>query len=205
LSRPAPDGAGLLALRNQHRSDGDIVLLDPDAPELADGCYLRVFLDAEARPARLVMDALPGPDQVRPGPATEVWFVEVRESSAQPPAVNLVAFQGHGQPAGALLDEAAVSNLTISSSEQLGALRWWPATGEVDQVYVAPAWRRHGIATILVLTAAGLAIAREWPRPWSDGQRTELGEAFVHDSFFRNRAEALTHTLAPMTPPEASA
>ena len=132
-----------------------------------------------------------------------IWFVEVRESSAQPPAVNLVAFAGHGQPAGALLDEAAASNLSIGSADQLGALRWWPATGAVDQVYVAPSWRRHGIATIMALTGSGLAIAKGWPRLWADGQRTELGEAFVNASAFRNRTEALTHTLAPMTPPEA--
>lgn len=177
------------------------MLLAPDAPELAEGWYLRVFFDTEGRPVRLLLRALPG----AAGPGPELWFVEVRESGGTPPAVNLVAFQGHGQPAGALLDETAVSNLTVSSTDQVGALRWWPATGEVDQLYVAPSSRRRGVGTILVLTAGGLAIARGWPRPWSDGQRTELGEVFVDASMFRNRTQPLSHTLPPMTPPDVPA
>jgi GNAT superfamily N-acetyltransferase len=137
---------------------------------------------------------------VMPGRAP-LWFVEFREASAEPPAVNLMAFEGFGQQPGALLDGAAVSNVAVGSADQLGAVRWWPASGEVDQLYVAPSMRRRGVGTALVLTAGALSIARGWPRCWSDGQRTELGEAFVQLPELRGRVQPLTHLIRPMTPP----
>jgi GNAT superfamily N-acetyltransferase len=185
-------------LRNEHRSDGEVATVDPEAPELLDGCYLRCHLDGAGRVSRLVWLGLPD----RESTALPLWFVEVREAAVQPPAVNLLAFQGHGQADGTLLDEAAASNLDLTSADQLGAVRWWPGTGAVDQIYVAPKWRRHRIGTVLVYTAGALSIVRGWPRAWTDGQRTKLGEAFVQASLFRGRAEPLTHLLGPMTPPE---
>jgi GNAT superfamily N-acetyltransferase len=182
-----------LALRNESYPDGSVQAIDPDDAALATGCVLRLSAHADGRAARV---AYLGPaDQ-------EVWFVEVREESADPPAVNLVAFEGFGQRAGALLDLAGVTNLSVQSSDQLGSLRWWAGSGEVDQIYVSPRWRRHRIGTRLALTASCLAVYRGWPRLWSDGQRTELGESFVNGVPFRHRAHPLTHLLAPMTPPQ---
>jgi GNAT superfamily N-acetyltransferase len=133
--------------------------------------------------------------------APPLWFLEVRESAAQPPAVNLLAFSAPVVPPGALLDLAAFSNVEVDGSAQLGAVRWYPATGEVDQIYVDPAMRRRSIASALISAAATLAIAREWPRLWSDGQRTELGEQFRNGSAWAFRAAELTHVAPPMTPP----
>jgi GNAT superfamily N-acetyltransferase len=137
--------------------------------------------------------------------APPAWFAELRESAAHPPAVSLVAFAGHGQARGALLEQSDLSNIEVGGSDQIGALRWYPATGEVDQIYVQPAWRRRGIATVLLTAGATLAAARGWPRFWSDGQRTAMGEQLRNARSWRERAADLTHLAPPMTPGESTA
>jgi hypothetical protein len=124
---------------------------------------------------------------------------------AQPQAVNLVAFTAAGQPPGALLDEAAVATVAVTSADQLGAIRWYPNTGEIDQIYVAPYWRRHHIATALLSAAGTLSVARGWPRIWADGQRTALGEKLRNARPWASRAADLTHLVPPMTPGEDTA
>lgn len=132
--------------------------------------------------------------------APPLWFAEFRESNAQPPAVSIVAFSGHGQPTGRVFDQTDLDNLPIANSDQVGALRWYPATGEIDQIYVAPLLRRRQIGSALLISAATLSVARDWPRLWSDGQRTVLGEQFRNARAWRNRAADLTHVAPPMTP-----
>ena len=134
--------------------------------------------------------------------APALWFLEVRESATQPPAVNLLAFSEPGVTPGGLLDLAAFSNTDIDGSAQLGAIRWYPATGEVDQIYVAPEMRRRSIGSALISASATLSVARGWPRLWGDGQRTELGEQFRNGHTWWFRAAELTHVAPPMTPPE---
>jgi GNAT superfamily N-acetyltransferase len=146
--------------------------------------------------ARLVVAEAVMPD----GPP--LWFVEVRESAGHPPAVVLLAYSEHGAPAGALLDATALSNLSVSRSDQLAAIRWYPATGEVDQIYVNPAWRRHRVGTGLIYATAALVGARGWARLWGDGQRTATGEQFRNASAWRHRTAELTHVAPPMTPGE---
>jgi GNAT superfamily N-acetyltransferase len=133
--------------------------------------------------------------------APPLWFVEARESSGAPPAVSLVAFTGHDVPAGSLRDDTGGTSAT--SADQVGAVRWYAATGEIDQIYVQPAWRRRTVATALIAAAATLSYARDWPRLWSDGQRTELGEHFRNSGEWRHRAADLTHLAPPMTPGDA--
>jgi GNAT superfamily N-acetyltransferase len=83
-------------------------------------------------------------------------------------------------------------------------VRWYPATGEVDQIYVQPAWRRRSIATGLIVAAGALSAARDWPRPWGDGQRTQLGEELRNAADWKHRAAELTHIAPPMTPVEGA-
>ena len=127
-----------------------------------------------------------------------LWFVEVRDSAASPPAVHLIAFTGHGQPAGAVLDQAAASNVGVTTADQVAALQFYPATGEVFQIFVAPDWRRQSVGTLLTLNAGCLAIARGWNRLWADGQRTAQGEAFRTGATFERRTVPLTNLLPAM-------
>lgn len=128
-----------------------------------------------------------------------IWFVEVRESAATPPAVNLMAFTGTSTPPGTLIDQGDWSNLDVRSSDQLGAVRWLPATGRSDQLYVQPQWRRQHVASALLAAAECLSVARGWPRLWGDGQRTELGEVARNARTWSRRTADLTHLAPPMT------
>lgn len=172
----------------------------------------RVELLAEAAQREIGDDAAAvavlGPDQqvtgLHPGPkgtaGIELWFAEYRETTHEPPAVNLMAFSGHGVRTGTLVDQQQLLELPVVDGDQVAAVRWFPATGELDQIYVQPAWRRRRVGHALIAAAAVLSHARDWPRLWSDGQRTELGEQFRNASPWRHRADDLTHVAPPMTP-----
>lgn len=137
----------------------------------------------------------------RGGPkAPPLWFAELPDADAAPPAVVLIAFSGHDVPAGSLLAGAPLEAAGVVSSDQLGAVRWYPATGEVDQIYVAPNWRRRSIGSALIAAGATLSVARGWPRLWGDGQRTALGDRWRSASPWAHRAAPLTHLAPPMTP-----
>jgi GNAT superfamily N-acetyltransferase len=129
-----------------------------------------------------------------------LWFAELPEPAATPPAVCLVAFSGHGVEPGRLLDRTALRRTGVRSADQLAAVRWYPGTGEVDQVYVAPDARRQGIGTAIILAAGVLTFPRGWARLWGDGQRTSEGESMRVTSVWSHRAAPLTHTAPPMTP-----
>lgn len=140
---------------------------------------------------------------LRPQDRTEVpplWFAEIDEPDGTPPASSLVAFSGHDVAPGRLLSRAAVRDVEVTSSDQVGAVRWYPATGEVDQVYVAPTWRRRGVGTSLLLAGGILNAARGLPRWWGDGQRTAEGERWRASAPWGHRGAELTHLSPPMTP-----
>ena len=142
-----------------------------------------------------------GPRGAPAGPA--VWFAEYRETNSTPPAVSLMAFAGHGVRAGTLVDPAGLAELPVVTDDQLAAVRWYPGTGEVDQIYVRPDRRRQRLGNAMIGAAATLSYARGWPRLWSDGQRTDLGERFRNASSWQHRTTDLTHLAPPMTPGEA--
>jgi GNAT superfamily N-acetyltransferase len=186
------DQSRLIAVQSDAYPDDTHVELDTAAGELA-GTVCTVHLD-DGKARAVVLGGSVAPD------APPLWFAELRESSARPPATNLLAFSGHGQPPGALLDDADLSNVTVRSEDQLGAVRWYPVSGVVNQIYVAPQWRRRRVGTALLTAATTLSVARDWPRLWGQGQRTAMGEAFRNNSTWWHRAEELTHLAPPMTP-----
>jgi GNAT superfamily N-acetyltransferase len=141
------------------------------------------------------------PTTVAAPKAPPLWLAELPEEST-PRADNLVAFVGHGVPAGSLLGPADLAEVGVTSADQVGAARWYPATGEVDQVYVQPEWRRRTIASALMAACGPLNVVRGLPRVWGDGQRTALGDRFVKASPWSDRGAELTHLAPPMTPPE---
>jgi GNAT superfamily N-acetyltransferase len=164
--------------------------------EIGDEAVCIARYDEERRVVALEVGARGAPK------APDLWFAEVAETTGRPPAVSLMAFGGHGVPAGRLVDPPGLADLPVVSSDQLGAVRWYPATGEVDQIYVQPQQRRRSLGGALIGAAAALSYARDWPRLWSDGQRTALGEQFRNGSPWRARTADLTHLAPPMTPAE---
>jgi hypothetical protein len=195
---PATGGqpARLVNVESARHPDGTVLELDPEqarAQICADAVCTATFA-GRGKVARLELTHRTAPK------APPLWFAEIRESAARPPAVHLVAFTGHDQPAGVLLDQSMLASLPVRSADQLAALRWYPGTGEVDQVYVQPAWRRRTIAGGLVIAAATLAVAYDWPQLWGDGQRTALGEELLGAVAWGHRGAPLTHLVPPMTP-----
>jgi GNAT superfamily N-acetyltransferase len=179
---------------SERRPDGERIELpvaDAEAAVAADAVCTAVY-DDEGRVGQLHVGKRGAPK------APPLWFVEVRESAGTPPAVNLVAFTGYGVPAGAIRDDLGGTSAT--SADQVGALRWYPATGEVDQVYVQPAWRRQTVGGALIAAGAALCAGRDWARLWGDGQRTGIGEHWRNASPWRTRTADLTHVAPPMTP-----
>jgi hypothetical protein len=188
----------VVAVQSDRYPDGSRVELNADAAAVQIGrdasCTARLDPDG----AVLAVDVEPAFAPKAP----PIWFAEQRQSNAEPPAVLLMAFTGAGVERGRLLDEAAVSNVAVRSDDQLGAVRWYPATGEVDQIYVQPQWRRRNVATCLLAAGSLLSVARGWPRFWADGQRTQLGEELRNGRAWSGRAADLTHLHPPMTPGE---
>jgi GNAT superfamily N-acetyltransferase len=194
----AADGTALqfVVVESERYPDGMRVELGAEAAavQIGDRALCTVTFGADDRITGLAVA-----ERVAPK-APPTWFAELREPAAQPPAVTLLAFTGHGQPAGTLVDEADVSNLPVAGSDQTGALRWWPGSGEVDQIYVQPAWRRRGLGTVLLAAGGCLSWARDWPRFWGDGQRTALGEELRNAGSWQHRWAELTNLAPPMTP-----
>lgn len=191
------DGGGqrVLFVASDAHPDSARVRLAAAAADALDGVIVEARLDDSVTTVHVLPAVAPK--------APPVWFVELRENSARPPAVTLLAFAAAAgtPPAGRVVAEADAP-AGVTSDDQVGAVRWYPATGEVDQVYVQPAWRRRSVGTVLVLAASTLSMARGWPRLWGDGQRTQLGEAWRNASVWRDRTAALTHVAPPMTPGE---
>ncbi|MDX6278685.1 MAG: hypothetical protein QOJ72_2813 [Nocardioidaceae bacterium] len=176
-----------------------------------DGTYLELPLaEAEAAVegdalciARYEGEIITGLQMIRliaDSPLPPLWFAELAEPDASPPATVLLAFAGHGVAEGALLDRAQLRDVEVSSSDQLGAFRWYPATGEVDQVYVSPNHRRRHIGSAFIAASGTLSKARGWPNLWGDGQRTSDGERWRNASLWKDGTADLTNLAPPMTP-----
>ena len=133
-------------------------------------------------------------------------YVESAEPGTARPAHTLVAFPADERTVGSVHDAADFATLGLTSADQVAAIRWYPETGLIHQIYVAPAHRRTRIATALIMAAAGLRASRGWPALHADGRRTEAGEAFslAGPSQWRHRVAELTETMPAMTPDPTS-
>jgi GNAT superfamily N-acetyltransferase len=107
-----------------------------------------------------------------------LWYVELPEADADPPATTLLAFSDVRHPEGTVLSAAEARAAGVGGADQVAALRWWPGSGLVHQLFVGPAHRRRGVAGKLGRVAYGLQAARGLPELHGDGRRTELGERF---------------------------
>ena len=162
------------------------------------GWQLAVRRDVDGGRVRSVEVALPG--------APLLWYVELPEPGAAPPATTLLAFSDPRQAEGAFLTEAEARAAQARGTEQVAALRWWTHSGLVHQIYVSPSHRRRGVAGKLVQAAYGVQFARGLPALHGDGRRTDLGESFREGlpAYAAWRLAPRTEHLPPMTPGEAA-
>ena len=131
-----------------------------------------------------------------------LWYVELPEPAAAPPATTVVAFSDARFAEGTVLTATEARAAGVGSGEQVGALRWWTGTGLVHQLYVGSAHRRRGVARKLAHAAAGVQAARGLPPLHDDGRRTDLGEQWRRGlgDHAAARFAPLSQRLAPMTP-----
>jgi len=131
-----------------------------------------------------------------------LWYVELPEPDADPAATVLLAFSDSRYAEGRLLTEDEARAARIGADHQVAAVRWWPASGLVHQLYVAPAHRRRGVAGKLVQAAFGIQRARGLPDLHGDGRRTDLGETFRRalPDYAAWRLDPWSQRLPPMTP-----
>lgn len=132
-----------------------------------------------------------------------LWFVALPEPGARPAALTLVGFRTPDRAPGSVLTGEAFTAVAVRSDAQAGAVRWFTEAGLVHQVYVSPDERRRGVGTALVYTAALWCRLMGWPLLRGDGQRTDLGEAWLRTVPWPDRIPPRTKVLPPMTPGDA--
>lgn len=194
-----PDGALVrvsLVQSDRHPDGAALTVPESDsAPEEADGVVAVAHLaEGEVHRIEVTADAAPK--------APPLWFVEIPEPqpTSGPPATSIVAFTGGDVEEAALLTVRQAQEHGVQSAEQVGAFRWIPHSGFGDQLYVAPSWRRRTVGTGLLAAGGVLSLARGWPRPWGDGQRTAEGDRMRQVARWAHLSEELTHLMPPMTP-----
>jgi GNAT superfamily N-acetyltransferase len=132
--------------------------------------------------------------------AVDLWYSEIPEPEADPPATNLVAFATGEWPDGTIVGPEEREDADTDLRAQAAALRWWTGTGQVHQIYVIPHMRRRGIGSKLVLAGAALTVGRRWPSLWSNGDLTDLGSSWISASVWSPRVAPRTSVMPPMTP-----
>jgi GNAT superfamily N-acetyltransferase len=138
---------------------------------------------------------------VLPG-APLLWYVELPEPTARPAATTVVAFSDTRFSDGTVLDAARARSEGVDGARQVGALRWWPGTGLVHQIYVTPDHRRRGVGNKLIRAVFGVQAARGLPPLHGDGRRTELGEEWRNGlpAAVAARMAPLSEVMPAMTP-----
>lgn len=150
----------------------------------SDGTLLRVELPPTAAPG-----------------APALWFVHVDEPRSTPPGTNLVAFATEHFPPGAIVSKYTFATLGVENDLQAGAVRWYPSTAIVHQIFVSADWRRRSVATVLLHAADAFHQSNGWPGfLHSDGRRTALGQQFVTGVRYPQRFAPLQETMPPMDP-----
>lgn len=184
----------VLSTLHPHQTLVDVPEAEAEAALRPDEVVAVAEHGADGAVARLQVSALAAPK------APPLWFAELDEPDSEPPAISLVAFTDVDAEPGTLFDRRTAKEARLRSAEQVGAFRWYPSSGFVDQVYVAPAWRRRTVATALLAAVGALTGARGWAPVWGDGQRTADGERWKNASLWADTAPEITHILPPMTP-----
>ncbi|HWE55080.1 MAG TPA: hypothetical protein VG435_06180 [Acidimicrobiales bacterium] len=189
---PAPDGQMHLAcVIGEEHPYRHVVDVPGDQP----GTVLyRAEYDAAGQMTRATVDPAFAPG------AVDLWYSELPEPDADPPATNLLAFATPEWPDGTIVAAAALEEAGIDPREQVAAVRWWNGTGQVHQVFVAAHMRRKRIGTKLVLTGAALTVGRRWPSLWSGGELTDLGTSWISASVWAARVAPRSLEVPPMTP-----
>lgn len=116
----------------------------------------------------------------RVGDAPDLWFVEIPGDEPDRRSHTLVAFATPHLPDGTIVSNAAFFSMPVRSSEQAGALKWWPDDGLIEQLFVAPEFRGSQVSLKLAYTVNGFHRLHGWGgRIHVGGRRTDMGERAI--------------------------
>jgi hypothetical protein len=133
--------------------------------------------------------------------APDLWCVLIMEPDADPPAANLVGFTTDHFPDGTIVESAEAAAAGVTAADQVAALRWFPGSGQVHQVFVAPEWRRRHVAVKMHMTAELIRAGRGWPAIRGGEIRTELGDAYITALGISPRITPRVASAPPMDAP----
>lgn len=133
--------------------------------------------------------------------AHALCYVLSHERDAAPRALALVAFADPTRD-GRVFTQEAAQGAGLRPEQQVAAVRWWPSTGEVHQVYVAEAWRRRRIASKLLVAADVVSVALGGLPLRGGGHRTDLGDEMLGSApaHWQVRVHERRSAAPPMTP-----
>ena len=194
--RDGGSGHVLTGMATDEFPDGAVVDLPGPATPPA-GWQLQATVPV---PGRVPSSVVVSPDAAPRAP--HLWCVLVPASPDRPGRLDLIGFSTAHHPDGAVMGADTFAHLDIAWANQVGALRWDPPTGLVEQVYVSPEHRRTGVGTKLTLVAAGIRRAMDWTPLHSDGRFTDLGAAWVEraPAWWASHVPPRSAHLPPMTP-----
>jgi hypothetical protein len=135
------------------------------------------------------------------GDSPDMWFVLMDVSRQYGDGMRAVSgFDTGHLPDGTIVDEKDFVLMDVTAEQQIGAVVWSSSTGDVDQLYVAPAMRRRDVGRRMTNAATWVHQSHAWPGVVrSTGRRTELGDRFVADKI-ATRIPPLTELSPPMDP-----
>lgn len=190
-----PEGRSVLvSVAGPGFPDGTVVDL-PGPPAHPAGWLAEAHVHDEGHVPALVRVS---PD-LAPG-SPHLWFALGPAGSGD--AVDLVAFSTDALPDGRVVGVDDLATAGVTWADQVGAVRWSPTSGAVDQVYVAARYRRRRIGTRLVATADAVRIGLGWAPLRGDGRLTDLGDAWLsaQSDAWRARLPPSVERQPPMTP-----
>ncbi|MEV6818548.1 GNAT family N-acetyltransferase [Nocardiopsis dassonvillei] len=136
----------------------------------------------------------------------EVYFAHIPAAGTGPDQAHellALACDAQGRPGAGVVMKTSASAVHQIAEEQIGAIRWYQASGEVSEIYVTPRMRRQGVATTLWRTARNLhTMATGCPLRIS-GRRTVLGDLLAQRVC--DPPPPLDELVLPMTPREETA
>ena len=130
----------------------------------------------------------------------DMWFVQVDDSAhSATDTRSLVGFASHHFPDGTIIDEMEFVTLPVSNEEQIAAIQWQRSTGEVQQIYVSPQFRRSDVGIRMGQTAGAYHQVSGWQGVvHASSKRTALGQSFALGKVAPTRVTPHTELAPPM-------
>lgn len=103
-----------------------------------------------------------------------IWYI-VEETSSPIDMIAIHAIAGYAYPDGTVVRVKDVKGIELRASDRLGFIRWFRKDSRLQQIFVADAWRRKGLSTILFRIADIVVLSGEYG-PYLNGGDITTGD-----------------------------